>query len=251
MPLAEREVTVAVKDLNEKPYVDITLWWLERMGIKYGRSDDYSEFWVAGGQSYDPIDVSIPGDFSSATFPAVAAALTGSTITLTGLDLSDPQGDKRVLDIVEALGARVARESSGVSVSGANLTGMDIDLNPNPDALPALSVLATAASGTTRIGNVPQARIKETDRIAVMAQELAKLGAQVTEESDALVVRQSDLTGAVVQGHGDHRVVMALALAGMVARGETIIEGAEAAEITYPSFREDFVNLGADIEEIA
>jgi 3-phosphoshikimate 1-carboxyvinyltransferase len=97
---------------------------------------------------------------------------------------------------------------------------------------------------------VAQARIKETDRIAVMAEELEKMGADVTEEKDGLTVRKSRLNGANVSGHGDHRVVMALALAGRAADGETIIDGAEAAAVTYPTFLEDFRALGAKIEVV-
>lgn len=248
-PLAERDTTVRVVGLNERPYVELTLWWLERMGIAYTANDELSEIQVRGGNAYHAFDMDIPGDFSSSTFPAVAAALTGSEVTLTGLDFSDPQGDKRVFDVMADLGCSVARGGSGVTVAaGEGLKGADIDLNANPDALPALAVLATAAEGVTRLGNVPQARYKETDRIDVMARELRKLGATVIDEPDALVVERSALRGAVVNGHDDHRVVMALALAGMAAEGETVIEGAEAAAITYPSFVDDFRALGADIE---
>jgi 3-phosphoshikimate 1-carboxyvinyltransferase len=132
---------------------------------------------------------------------------------------------------------------------GRRLAGGEIDLNATPDALPAFAVLATAAEGETRLVNVPQARIKETDRIAVMAAELRKMGAAVEELAEGMVVRPGALKGAHVSGHGDHRVVMALALAGMAAEGETIIEGAEAAVVTYPGFVADFRTLGADITE--
>jgi 3-phosphoshikimate 1-carboxyvinyltransferase len=123
-----------------------------------------------------------------------------------------------------------------------------MDLNAMPDALPAMAVLACTLSGETRIVNVENARIKETDRIVVMREELTKMGASVTETRDGLVINKSDLHGALVSGHDDHRVVMALALAGCVARGETVIETAEAAAVTYPSFVDDFRALGANME---
>jgi 3-phosphoshikimate 1-carboxyvinyltransferase len=119
-----------------------------------------------------------------------------------------------------------------------------------PDALPALSVAACAAEGETRFVNVAQSRIKETDRIAVMKKELSKMGAAVTEHKDGLTIRHSRLKGAKVNGHDDHRVVMALAIAGMIAEGETVIDTAEAAEVTYPTFVEDFRKIGAKIEVI-
>jgi 3-phosphoshikimate 1-carboxyvinyltransferase len=116
-----------------------------------------------------------------------------------------------------------------------------------PDTLPALSVVACAAEGETRISNVAQARIKETDRIAVMREELSKMGADITEQKDGLIIRGRRLHGVLVDGHNDHRVVMALAIAGMAAEGDTIIEGAEAAAVTYPGFADDFRRLGAKI----
>jgi 3-phosphoshikimate 1-carboxyvinyltransferase len=119
-----------------------------------------------------------------------------------------------------------------------------------PDSLPAIAVAASTAKGETHIVNVAHARIKETDRITVMARELAKMGADITEREDGLVIRGGKLRGAQVQGHDDHRIVMALALAGMNSEGETIIDTAEAAEVTYPSFAEDFRKLGARIETV-
>jgi 3-phosphoshikimate 1-carboxyvinyltransferase len=250
-PLAPADTHIAVDDLHERPYVGITLWWLEKMGIAVEASPDLASFAVKGGQHYRPIDVDIPADFSSATFPAVAAAVTRSSVTLIGLDLSDPQGDKRVFDILESMGVAVREGPTGISVSGdRGMKGAELDLNANPDALPALAVLGTVARGVTRLGNVAQARLKETDRIAVMAAELRRMGAVVEEEEDGLVVMQSDLHGAEVHGHGDHRVVMALVLAGLVAEGETVVDTAESAEVTYPGFADALRSLGARIEEL-
>jgi len=250
-PLASGDSVITVENLNEKPYVDLTLWWLRRMGIAFRASEDYTEFRIQGGQSYKPFDIDIPGDFSSATFPAVAAAVCGSRVTLTGLDFSDPQGDKRVFDMLERLGVGVQHGPTGVTVEsvGRRPRGADIDLNANPDALPALAVLGTVAEGETRLSNVPQARLKETDRISVMARELGAMGADIREEPDALVVRQSELRGATVNGYDDHRVVMSLALAGLIAEGETVIEGADAAQVTYPRFLDDLRSMGADIKQ--
>ena len=250
-PLIPNDTTITVVDLHERPYVEITLWWLDRLGIKYEKSADMTGFHIFGGQQYRPIDLRIPADFSSATFPAVAAAVTGSELTIRGTDFSDPQGDKKVFDVLAEMGVVLRKEKTSVVVEGASgFSGREIDLNTMPDALPALAVLGCLASDTTRIVNVAQARIKETDRIAVMTQELKKMGACIQEEKDGVTVHRSDLTGAHVNGHGDHRVVMALALAGMAAKGETIIDTAESAAVTYPGFLEDFAGLGAKIYKI-
>jgi 3-phosphoshikimate 1-carboxyvinyltransferase len=250
-PLIPSDTTINVVDLHEKPYVEITLWWLDRLGIRYEKSDDLTRFHIFGGQQYRPIDMRIPADFSSATFPAVAAAITGSAITIQGTDFSDPQGDKKVFDVLAEMGVVLRKEKTSVVVEGASyFSGREIDLNAMPDALPALAVLGCLAGNTTHIVNVAQARIKETDRIVVMTRELKKMGARIQEEKDGVTVHRSDLTGAHVNGHGDHRVVMALALAGMAAKGETIIDTAESAAVTYPGFLEDFSKLGAKIYKI-
>jgi 3-phosphoshikimate 1-carboxyvinyltransferase len=240
---------ITVVNLQEKPYVELTLWWLKKQGIKLDYSPDFSHFFVPGNQSYKPFDMTVPADFSSATFAATAAALTGGPITLKGLDFTDPQGDKGVFDVLKTTGAAISHGEAGVTVSAqGTLKAGVMDLNPMPDSLPAMSVLACTLDGETRIVNVGHARIKETDRIVVMREELTKMGASVTETPDGLIIRKSDLHGARVSGRDDHRVVMALALAGCVAKGETIIDTAEAAAVTYPSFVDDFKALGANME---
>jgi 3-phosphoshikimate 1-carboxyvinyltransferase len=251
-PLLPENTIVTVENLHERPYVELTLWWLKKQGIELSYPDDFSEFHIPGRQAYHAFDLAIPADFSSATFAACAAAMSGGgSLTLTGLDFTDPQGDKGIFDVLRRMGAEVTNDPDGVTVTGPRaLSGQTVDLNSMPDALPALAVAACSATGTTQFVNVAQARIKETDRIAVMRGELAKMGAQVTERSDGLTVTASPLKGAHVNGHDDHRVVMALALAGMIAEGETVIDTAEAAGVTYPAFVEDFRALGAEIEAV-
>jgi 3-phosphoshikimate 1-carboxyvinyltransferase len=252
LPLCKGPSTVLVKNLHEKPYVEITLWWLDKTNVSYKVSGDLSCFKIRGNHTYQPITTSIPGDFSSAVFPLVGASLAGETVTIQGIDFSDPQGDKQIFTVVEALGASLSRTQISVTITGGNpLSGRRIDLNASPDSLCALAVLGCAASGETQIVNVPQARIKETDRITVMAQELSKMGARIQELPDGLIIKNSVLHGAQVNGHHDHRVVMALALAGMIAEGETIIDTAESAAVTYPAFVKDFKALGADIKVLA
>lgn len=247
-PLSKGNTEFEVYNLQERPYVELTLWWLRKLGIRYRASDDLGQFFIPGGQRYHPVDLTVPSDFSSATFAAVAACITGCSLALKGLDFSDPQGDKGIFGVLEHMGASIGHERDEVRIEPSGLSGRVIDLNSMPDALPALAVAACCAQGESRIVNVAHARIKETDRIAVMTQELRKLGAQVEETPDGMVISGSALTGAAVDGHHDHRVVMALALAGLVAKGETTITGAEAAEVTYPTFVQDFSALGAHIE---
>lgn len=242
-PLAPEDTTMTLARLNEKPYVDMTLAWLDKMGIEYER-EGYGLFRVRGGQGYGAFEETVPGDFSSATFFACMGAIPGNEVTLLGLDMNDPQGDKAVFCYLERMGARVTAGDDRVTVTGAGLKGVELDLNATPDALPAMAALAALAEGTTRLGAVPQARIKETDRIAVMAGELSKMGIRCEEEPDALIIHGGEPRGAEVSGHGDHRVVMSLALLASAAAGETVIDTAEAVNITFPTFPELFVSVG-------
>jgi len=245
-PLADRDTVIRVPLLHEAPYVEMTLDWIRRHGINF-EQEDLTRFWIPGAQEYQPVDRAIPADFSSATFFLGAAALGDNDIVLRGLDMNDTQGDKAVVDYVREMGAQVEIEPDRIRVRAAQLVGTEFDLNATPDALPTLAVLGCFAQGTTRLLNVPQARSKETDRIAVMAQELRKLGAHAEELEDGLIVHQSELVGAEVDGHGDHRVVMALAVAGCSIPGTTIVRGAEAAAVTYPDFVNHMLSLGAQI----
>lgn len=245
-PLAPGDTHIHVTLLNERPYVSMTLDWLDRQGIEY-RHTDLTEFHIPGGQSYRPFERVVPADFSSATFFLCAAAVTGSEITLLGLDFDDPQGDRAVVDYLRQMGAQIDIDGLELNIRGGPLTGGHFDLNATPDALPAMAVTACFAEGETVLANVPQARIKETDRIAVMASELGKMGARVEQLEDGLVVTGSPLTGAHVGGHGDHRVVMALAVAGLAAQGQTTIDTAESVAVTFPDFVELMVSLGAEM----
>lgn len=246
-PLAERDTEIRVLQLNEAPYVEMTLAWLEGLGVVWERRG-WERFSVRGGQGYRAFERRIPGDFSSATFFLCAAAATGSELLVRGLDTADVQGDRAVVGMLAEMGAKVEPVPGGLRIRGGDLRGAEFDLNATPDALPALAAAACFASGETRLRNVPQARLKETDRIAVMARELAKMGADVEELQDGLVIRGRPLRGARVSGHGDHRVVMALAVAGLAAEGETVVDTAEAVRVTFPTFVDLMRRCGASME---
>jgi 3-phosphoshikimate 1-carboxyvinyltransferase len=248
--LAEGDTEIRVGMLNERPYVWLTLFWLDQLGIEYCRRH-LEHFHIRGGQSYPAFERRIPADFSSATLPLAAAAVTGSQITLVGLDMHDPQGDKAVLGMLESMGCTVTHGEEAVTIEGGDLVGREIDLNDTPDALPALAVVGAFAEGETRLVNVPQARAKETDRIAVMREELRKLGIEAQELPDGLTVQGGRPRGAVVDGHGDHRIAMALVVAGLAAEGETVIEGAEAIDVTFPNFAELMQGLGGRVRVVA
>ncbi|MBN1409658.1 MAG: 3-phosphoshikimate 1-carboxyvinyltransferase [Spirochaetales bacterium] len=234
-PLAEGDSEIHVLELNERPYVQMTLDWLERLEARVIH-EDMKYVRVKGGHKYRAFERRIPADFSSATFFLCAAAITASELTLIGLDMNDSQGDKEVVTILEKMGCRIDTGNNRITIKGGELKGGEFDLNSIPDSLPALAVTACFAEGTTRFYNVAQARLKETDRIAVMKEELTRLGARVEERPDGLEIKRSLLKGTRVNGHDDHRVVMALSVAGLAIEGTTTITTAEAANVTFPEF---------------
>jgi 3-phosphoshikimate 1-carboxyvinyltransferase len=252
-PLADGDSTIDVKLLNEGPYVHMTLDWLRKQGIEVVQEGTTPgkdlRYRVKGGQQYRPVNRAIPADWSTATFFLGAAALGDNEIVLQGLDLNDTQGDRAVLGYLREMGAEVTVSDNGIRVKGGDLVGREFDLNATPDALPMMAVMGCFARGTTRLVNVPQARLKETDRIAVMREELTKLGGKVTEMPDGLIIEESPLRGGDISGHGDHRVIMALAIAGTRAPGRTTVHGCEAMGVTYPGFVEAMTGLGGTVRQ--
>ncbi len=247
-PLASDDSEIDITELNERPYVRMTLDWLDSQGIILEIDDKMSHISIKGCQSYKSFGRRIPGDYSSATFPLCATALAGGTVTLKGLEASDSQGDKKVIDILANMGASVKKDKESVTVSGGRLKGINVDMNEIPDALPMLAVTACFAEGKTILYNVSQARIKETDRISVMAEELKKLGADIKEMPDGLEINGTGLKSGRVCGHSDHRVVMAMAVAGLSSDGKITVDTAESADVTFPDFWGNMRSLGALIE---
>ena len=246
-PLAANDSEINVALLNEPGYVQMTLDWLDKQGIIY-QNDDMKHFNIKGGQSYKDFDAVIPADFSSATFFLCAAALCADEVKLLGLDFSDSQPDKAVVDYLKAMGADIEIEADSVIIKAAPLKGAEIDMNATPDALPAMAVTAAFAEGQSRLVNVPQARSKETDRISAMACELKKLGVNVEELPDGLIIEGGGANSAELHGWADHRIVMALSLAGLNSEGRCVIDTAEAMSVTFPEYADLMKSIGANIE---
>ncbi len=233
-PLAPNDTLIEAENLNSRPYVAMTIEHLERAGVIVGREGP-GRFRVRGGQSFGPSDYTVPGDHSSAAFLRAAAAITGSDIEITGLDERDTQPDRAIAGVISMM------RSGG---------GREVELRDMPDLLPVAAALGCHAGGTTVLRNARHARHKESDRISALCAELKKMGAAIEERADGLVVFGSELRGAPVDGHGDHRIVMALAVAALRARGQTVIEGAETLSKSYPGFADDLAALGARIKVV-
>jgi 3-phosphoshikimate 1-carboxyvinyltransferase len=245
-PLASKDTSIDVTLLNEPGYVQMTLDWLNKQQIEY-ENQQMQTFKIRGNQSYRPFEAAVAADFSSATFFLCGAALAGDEVILHGLDFTDSQPDKAVVDYLKAMGADIVLEQNSVTVKGGPLKGAELDMNKTPDALPAMAVTAAFAEGTTKLLNVAQARNKETDRIKCMAEELKKMNVNVEELPDGLIIEGGKPRAAELHGWADHRIVMALSLAGLCLEGECCIDTAEAISVTFPNYVELMQNIGANI----
>jgi len=252
--------------LKSAPYVDITLELLDDFGIEATPVGDGGDaldgaagaagFVVDGGQSYAPAGGSytVPGDFSSISYLVAAGAVAaepGEPVRIEGA-VPSAQGDSAIVEIVERMGADIEwdREAGVITVRRSELSGVEVDVGDTPDLLPTIAALGAVADGDTRIMNCEHVRYKETDRVSAMAEELEKLGAKTTEEPDTLTVHgsESDLRGASVDGRADHRIVMALAVAALVAEGTTTIRGGEHVDVSFPNFFDAMADLGMAVE---
>ncbi len=245
-PLAEKDTKIVIEgELKSRPYAEITLDMLADAGVRVQAKPQ--EFNVSGGQSYGLKCYTIPGDFSSASYPLAAAAVTGSEVTVKGI-LPSRQGDSAIIDILNRMGAKVSwdKEKGNLKIKGGELVGVKVDASRTPDLVPTIAVLGAVASGKTTVVNAEHVRHKETDRLHAMAVELAKMGADIRERPDGLEITGGKLHGASLHGYHDHRIVMALTMAGFVVGG-TKIDTAEAVDVSYPGFFQEMGKLGAKV----
>lgn len=248
LPCALNDSEITVKNLRSRPYVDMTLQYLksQKIIIHHESVMKTDTYYIKGKQTYRPFNTLIPGDFSSASYLIAAGVLLVGEIVLEGLSMADQQGDKKLVLILKEMGADIEIHKTSLHIRGGKkLNGMIIDANDIPDLLPTLAVIGCFAKGQTHIVNCAHARIKETDRIYSMSEGLKRMGAKIEEKEDGLTIHESQLEGACVKGYGDHRTVMALSVAGMIANGITHIDDAQAIDKTFPDFVNVMTSLGS------
>ncbi|MDR2854862.1 MAG: 3-phosphoshikimate 1-carboxyvinyltransferase [Methanomicrobiales archaeon] len=246
-PLKEDNTNITLTSpLTSAPYVDMTISMMGTFGVSCKREDE--RFIVPGDQAYSPRSYTVPGDYSAAAFPLAAGALSGS-VTVQGLDPEDIQGDRKIIEILKNFGADVKVRGWDVTVSKGALKGCMVDMASVPDLFPIVATVATQAEGETILFNAKHLRYKESDRIATVTEFLQNMGAHIKEKEDGCVIEgPSRLKGTTVDTYGDHRVMMASAIAATIADGRTIIEDGNCHEVSYPSFKEDLLSLGAAVE---
>lgn len=236
-PFCKRDLEVEVTgSLVSGPYVDMTLDVMGRFGITVERRG-YAFFRVQAGQTYVPRDLLVEGDVSSASYFWAAAAVTGGEIATENIDAGKTrQGDIGLLDILDAMGCDVSRGPGGVRVRGGELRGIEADLSAMPDMVPTLAAVALFARGRTAIRNVPHLRYKESDRLGAVALCWRRLGADVRELPDGLVIEgRAPLNGAVLDPQNDHRMAMSIAVVGLKVPG-VVLENRECVAKSFPTF---------------
>jgi len=233
--------------LVSKPYIDATIAMMKKFGVEVETKTPYKKY-IIPEQNYKATTLTIPSDFSSLALLLSAAVLLGEDLTIQVSTGSMPQADEAIIDILEIMGVVITLDKNVIKIkSPEKLDGGKFDLGNSPDLIPAIAILALKTSKPIEIFNVEHARYKETDRIAIIARELTKLGIKVEEKKDGLVLNNSgSLTGADLNSENDHRLFMAFCIAGMYI-GNCTISDPESAEISYPNFISEMKRIGCKI----
>lgn len=279
LPLLEEDSKIIITtELESKAYIDLTLSMLERFGIEI-INNQYKEFIVKGNQSYVARNYRVEGDYSQAAFFLSAAAL-GNEVICKDLDFNSLQGDKETLEILERMGCNIIvngestrdvsvevsafgviksgnsidlqriKSGNGIELAAKELRATVIDGSQCPDVIPILTLVASLAKGETHIIKAGRLRIKECDRLKAITTELNKLGANIIELEDGLIIKGVEgFKGAMVDSFDDHRIAMTLAIASTRCQGEVIIKNPECVKKSYPDFWEDFKRIGGELSE--
>ncbi len=249
---SQKPVEVFASNPGEKAYIDLLLYWFRKVGLDYENVENkYEHYRFPGNKPPRAFDAEIPLEWSAPAYPLLAAILTpNSEITVRGMNWEDLYGDKQVISILRDMGASIRIDDDALTARTSELHGIEIDMNDLPDQVPTIAVAACFARGKTAIKNALTARWKECDRIAAMCRELSKMGANVIEKEDGLIIDQDGtwtLQPARLDGYYDHRMVLSLALAGMQIEGETRISDAQMVEKSFENFIPDMRNVGANL----
>ena len=250
LPLLSKESTITVlKPYESRSYVELTLEMLRNFGIRIEKIHQ-TKYHIPENQTYQAQTLPVEGDYSQAAFFSVLATLQGK-LTLTNLKQDSHQGDKSILDLLKKAGAKLMIQKDSIQIEHHELHAQTIDLADCPDLGPILCVLASFCPGTTHFIHAGRLRIKESDRVQAMETELKKWGVAIQTTEDTITIhgkREYDCQNVVIDGHNDHRIVMAMTIFGLCAQTACIIEGAQAITKSYPTFFEDIEKIHGKVE---
>lgn len=242
-PYAAMSTTVnIVGELTSKPYVDMTMQVMGDFGVRVF-NDDYTIFFVESGQRYKPREYRIESDASNASYFMAAAAITGGRVKINKMNPDSKQGDIKFTGKLEEMGCRVEKGPGFIEVYGPEkLRAIEADMNSMPDVVQTLAVLAAVADGTTRIRNIGNLKVKETDRIAALETELRKAGIRVESTVDSITVYGGTPAKADIDTYKDHRMAMSFAVLGL--HTPMVIQNPECVKKSFPDFWERFERIG-------
>ncbi len=247
------KVSIRVRDLKSKPYIDLTLDVMKKFGMNVPENKNYEEFIFSKDSSPtlnhkpETINYIIEGDWSGAAFLLVAGTIAGP-ITIRGLDIVSTQADKAIIDALISANAGIAIEAKGIKIHPSPMIAFNFDATDCPDLFPPLVALAAYCDGGSTIKGISRLTHKESNRAITLQQEFGKMGVKVELNDDIMIIHGGKgVKGATVHSNHDHRIAMACAVAALKAEGPTTIEGAEAIKKSYPDFYNDLKSLGADV----
>ena len=242
LPFAANDSELLVKNLNSKPYIDLTIKVLKDFGIEI-ENRDYHHFIIKGNQQYKARNYEIEGDWSGTAFLLTAGALNGK-IRITGIQPDSPQADKKVLSVLEMAGAKIVVEGETVEVCSGDLNSFQFDATDCPDLFPPLVALAAHCEGVTVISGAHRLKSKESNRALVLQKEFSNLNVQIELKKDQMIIHGGPVNAGSIHSNNDHRIAMAAAIAGIKAKGNIEITGSECVSKSYPNFFEDYIKIG-------
>ncbi len=248
LPLVNGDSKITLTtELESSGYVDLTLDVLKRFGIKIEHQDN--QYLIPGNQQYQVVDLTVEGDYSSAAFYIVAGTI-GSKILIKGLNRNSLQGDRKIIDVLKKMNGLLDFTDEGLMVNPAKTKGTTIDLKDIPDLGPILMLLASRSKGVSTFKNVSRLRIKESDRLQAMIDNLSSLGVKLELEEDELKVygQETLYPTKTLKSYGDHRIAMTLAVASIISSKPLVIDDISVVSKSYPNFFNDFIKLGGKIK---
>ena len=250
-PRLDNGLTIEIDgNVVSKPYIDLTITTMNKFGVSVKVIESYKKYSIEH-QIYKPTTFTVPSDFSNLALLLAANVLLGDSLKIK-INLGElPQGDEEIVDILEKLGVSVILDGDTITTKSPEmLDGGKFDLSNTPDLLPALAILVLKCKNQIEVYNVKHARYKETDRIAIICNELKKVGVIVSEKDDGMILKKGDLVNGVeLDSHADHRLFMAFTIAAMFI-GDCSVTDPDSASISYPDFISNLQNCGARISLI-
>lgn len=235
-----------IPPVESKSYLNITVSVLRKFGIEIEEQENL--YIIKGNQKYiSPKEITVDGDWSNSSFFLCAGALSENGVTVTDLDINSPQGDKKILDVLSSMGADVKISGNEITVKKNKLNGITVDASDIPDAVPIISVVASACNGDTKIINAQRLRIKESDRIKSVVEMITSVGGNVKETADGMIIHGGkELTGGTVNGYNDHRIVMSASILSSLCKDDVKITDSNATQKSYPDFFVYFNKMGGN-----